>query len=320
MSKISIITTTYKHEDYVTQTIESVLSQKFTDWELLIWDDSPDNKTWDIIQVYTAKYPDKIKSWHHKENKWIVDNLNFLLDKVSIESEYIAFLEWDDLFTSDNLEEKIKIFNTNPEVGLVYNNLDFINSDWDIFYKNFLKKAPFYLKNQKLSKIDFIKNETFYWSYSTLMIKKEILEKEKILNPTTDKLYTVSDWDLFFRIATKYNCYWIEKSLTLYRRHEWNISSQYMKLFNDLEIQINEYLKTWFIDKKLFKIKLSFINLLRSVAYLEKIDRKNSIKHLLKSIRLSPFTNIIYKKWIFIINLLPKYFIKLILKKIIKRW
>jgi hypothetical protein len=39
------------------------------------------------------------------------------------------------------------------------------------------------------------------------MIKKDILQKEKIINPTTDKLYTVSDWDLFFRISKKYNCY-----------------------------------------------------------------------------------------------------------------
>jgi glycosyltransferase involved in cell wall biosynthesis len=36
MPKISIITTTYKHQDFIAQTIESILSQTFTDWELLI--------------------------------------------------------------------------------------------------------------------------------------------------------------------------------------------------------------------------------------------------------------------------------------------
>jgi hypothetical protein len=71
--------------------------------------------------------------------------------------------------------------------------------------------------------------------------------------------------------------------LTLYRRHAWNLSRQYLKLFNDLEIQLNEYIKSWFINKELFDYKLSFINLLRSVAYLEKLDRKNSLKLLFKS-------------------------------------
>lgn len=320
MPKISIITTTYKHQDYISQTIESILCQTFTDWELLIWDDSPDDETWNIIQSYVEKYPDKIKARHNSPNKWIVGNMNFVLEKVSNESEYIAFLEWDDIFTSDNLEEKIKIFEKYSEVWLVYNNLDFINWNLEIFYSNALRKAPYYLKNQKLSKLDLMKYETFYVSYSTLMIKKEILEKEKIVNPTDDKLYSVSDWDLFFRISTQYNCYWIEESFTLYRRHDCNISSNNLKLFNDLEIQINEYLKNWFINEYLFNIKLSFIYLLKSVAYLEKSDKKNCFVCLINSIKLSHFTNIVYKIWIFIINLLPKKVIKYILKKLIKRW
>ncbi len=319
MPKISVITTTYKHQDFIVQTIESILSQTFTDWELLIWDDSPDENTWNIIQEYTSKYPNKIKSWHHNPNKWIVDNLNFLIEKVSNKSDYIAFLEWDDLFTPNNLEEKIEIFEKYNEVALVYNNLDFVNFEWILFHKDVLSKAPFYLKNQKLTKEDLMKYESFYISYSTLMIKKEVLVKEKIINTTNDKLFGVSDWDLFFRISTQYNCYWIEKSLTLYRRHQWNVSSNYLKLFDDLEIQINEYLKTWFITQELYDLKLSFINLLKSVAYLEKIDRKQSLSFLFKSIKLSIFSNLVYKIWILIINLLPTFLIKKVLKIIIKR-
>jgi len=320
MPKISIITTTYKHQDFIAETIESILSQTFTDWELLIWDDSPDDETWNIIQTYVNKYPDKIKAWHHSPNKWIVDNMNFLLEKVNPDSEYIAFLEGDDMFTPDNLEEKLKIFEKYEEVWMIYNNLDFINEKWEVFYKNFLKKVPFYLKNKKLSKENFIKNETFYWSYSTLMIKKEILQKEKILNSTNDKLFTVSDWDLFFRISTKYNCYWIKESLTLYRRHNWNVSWDNLKIFNDLEIQINEYLKNWFINKNLFNIKLSFINLLKSVSFLEKNNKKECLKYLINSIKLNIFWNIIHKIWILLFLLLPNSLNQIILKKLIKRW
>jgi glycosyltransferase involved in cell wall biosynthesis len=69
MPKVSIITTTYKHEKFVQDTIESLLAQTFTDWELLIGDDSPDDATWKIIEHYTEKYPNKIKGWHHSPNK-----------------------------------------------------------------------------------------------------------------------------------------------------------------------------------------------------------------------------------------------------------
>ena len=318
MPKVSIITTTYNHSKYIWETIESILNQTFSDWELLVWDDNSHDNTFEIVSKYINN-DSRIKAWKHKKNIWIIWNLNFLIDKVSKDSEYIAFLEWDDLFTSDNLERKLKIFNKYHEVVMIYNNLDFIDWNSEIFYKDFLRKAPFYLKNKKLKKEQFIKNETFYWSYSTLMIKKNVLDKEKIINPTNDKLYTVSDWDLFFRISTKYNCYWIKDSLTLYRRHSWNLSWQYLKLFNDLEIQINEYKKNNFINDKLYNYKLSFINILRSVYYLEKIDRKNSLKYLKKSFRNNLFWNLNYKIWVFIINLLPSFLITKILKKLIKR-
>lgn len=93
MPKISIITTTYKHEKFIADTIESVLAQTFTDWEFLIGDDSPDNVTWDVIQSYVTKYPEKIKTWHHSPNKGLVENMNFLITQAHLDSKYIAFLE-----------------------------------------------------------------------------------------------------------------------------------------------------------------------------------------------------------------------------------
>jgi glycosyltransferase involved in cell wall biosynthesis len=93
MPKVSIITTAYKHEKFIAQTIESILEQSFFDWELLIGDDSSDDSTWDVIQKYVTQYPGKIYAWHHVPNKGIVGNMNFLISHVSPASEYIAFLE-----------------------------------------------------------------------------------------------------------------------------------------------------------------------------------------------------------------------------------
>ena len=93
MPSISIITTSYKHQDFIAQTIESVLAQTFTDRELLIGDDSPDDATWNIIQDYVKKYPKKIKARHHNPNKGIVENMNFIYRQCNPSSTYISFLE-----------------------------------------------------------------------------------------------------------------------------------------------------------------------------------------------------------------------------------
>ena len=256
MSKISIITTTYRHQNFIDQTIEAVLNQDYSDWELLIGDDSPDNKTWDIIQKYTKKYPDKIRAWHHTPNKWIVDNMIFLISNISDDSKFIVFLEWDDMIIPTYLQKKTTIFNKYPDVALVYNNLDFIDDGWNIYDKNYLKNTPFYLKNQKLYKKDFIDN-VFYGSYSSLMIRNDILLKEKIKNPTDNKLFSVSDRDLFFRISTKYKCYGIEEALTLYRRHSGNLSTSWNSRIIDDLMLLAEYYKTInFLTNKEYKYLL----------------------------------------------------------------
>jgi teichuronic acid biosynthesis glycosyltransferase TuaG len=122
MPKVSIITTTYKHERFITSTIESILSQSFTDWELLIGDDNSPDSTYQIIQEY-AKKDARIQVWKQPKNIGIVGNMNFLLQKVSPESEYITFLEGDDMYTPDNLDTKVEVFMNHPKV-------DFFWSDW----------------------------------------------------------------------------------------------------------------------------------------------------------------------------------------------
>lgn len=67
MPKISIITTTYKHEKFIAQAIESVLHQSFTDWELLIGDDNSPDSTFDIVQSF-ARSDSRIRAWKHQEN------------------------------------------------------------------------------------------------------------------------------------------------------------------------------------------------------------------------------------------------------------
>lgn len=311
MPKISIITTTYKHQDFIAETIESILAQIFTDWELLIWDDSPDDETWNIIQEYVSKFPDKIKAWHHSPNKWIVNNMNFLLEKASNKSEYIAFLEWDDMFTSDNLQEKLKIFEKYKEVKMVYNNLDFIDEESNVIRTNYLQKAPFYIKNSTISEETFIENENFYISYSTLMINKKTLDEIKIINPTTNKLYSVSDWDLFYKISTKYKCYWIEKSLTLYRKHSRNFSGNIIWLLDDFEVLLKTYLKD--NNKTLIEKKIWYLYLLKSVQFLT-INKKYAIKNLFQSIKYNVFSYFKYKTLTFFMIFLPKNINKLILE------
>jgi len=297
MKKISIIVTTYKHEKFIKNTIESILSQTYDNWELLIWDDSPDNETWEIIQFYKKKYPKKIKAWHHKKNKWLIENIIFLTEKVSIDSEYISFLDWDDMYSNNNLEEKINIFKTYSNVGIIttwikfideLNNEKIIPLIWELEnnQKKWIKK--YNISNMILSIQPPIRS---FWN---VIIKKEFLKYFKKVNLwkyKSDNIFIPYYLSIWLKIFPKTLVYHINKKLLLYRFHNNNNSwlENHKKLLEQTLFVFNKY-------KKNYSKEVLYVNfLIKSKLYLIDWEIFKSIKLLIKSFLLFPFNNLTYK-------------------------
>lgn len=290
MPKVSIITTCYNHKDYIWKTIESVINQSFTDRELLIWDDSPNNDTWKVIQQYVKKYPNKIHARHHEENKGITRNMEFLISKSKW--EYIAVLEWDDMFAKNCLKKKLDIFENNPEVMLVYSDLSIIDANWNITQTSYLRNN----KRVKLFyKIEYINKEKFFNSYnipyfsrSTLMFKKDILSKIKICVDWMSPYNIISDYNFFLEVWVSYPIYWIEEDLTKYRFHENNLTKNWnFRLIFDLYNLFSVYKKTWFISNSIRKnISTRYLRVIcyESLKTMISISPKESLKNFFKYI------------------------------------
>lgn len=323
MPTISIILTTYNHKDFIKDAIESIINQSFYDWELLIWDDSPNNDTREIVNKYTNKYPNKIKAWHHNPNKWIVDNMNFLIDKISTDSKYVVFLEWDDILKNNYLDKKLKIFDKFPKVGLIYNNIDFINYKWNIIQNDIFgfRHIKTY-KNSIISPDDYVLANVWpIISWSTVMVKKEIADKYKIksIDPS-NKSYAVSDYDFLFNVSTENEVFYINESLTLYRRHASNLSAWNINLLEQLNKLVKEYYQQWKITKRVYKNKTSQNNVMISLMLIEKWDRCGASNHLKMALKRLSFNNIILKLWAIVLLLMPQKFAKEMISMFVKRW
>ena len=118
--KVSVLMPTYMHEKYISQAIESFLSQECTfAIELLINDDYSKDKTAEIAAEYANKYPEKIKFFAQKENKGLLENYKFLLSKAS--GDYIAILESDDYWIDqEKLEKQISFLENNQDYGISF--------------------------------------------------------------------------------------------------------------------------------------------------------------------------------------------------------
>ncbi len=116
MSKVSVILTSFNHGKYLRESIDSVLNQTFTDFDLFIWDDGSSDDSVNIIESYKDS---RIKFFKNK----IPVRVPFIVNKIVAEhsdSEYIAVHHSDDIWDDNKLLRQIDFASANPEFGAVF--------------------------------------------------------------------------------------------------------------------------------------------------------------------------------------------------------
>lgn len=219
---ISIVVPIYNTEAYLAETIESVIHQLYTNWELLLIDDGSTDSSAKICQKYTQK--DLRIQYHFKANSGqaAARNLGINLSK----GEFVGFLDSDDLWTPEKLSqqlEEIQKFSPDFMYGLGY------------FYHP--------EKNQPLEKYDWITGEIigkdfFQLLYhscavntNTVLVKKSLFEKVGLFNEDQEMRGT-EDWDLWLRIAQSVEKIYGSPSRNVYYRiHPGGIHLQHVRMF-----------------------------------------------------------------------------------------
>jgi glycosyltransferase involved in cell wall biosynthesis len=83
MPRLSILIPVYNAEKFISKTIDSVLAQTYTDWELIIVEDKSTDKSFDVIKQYETQYPEKIKVFQNEANLGMLLNWNKALEYVT---------------------------------------------------------------------------------------------------------------------------------------------------------------------------------------------------------------------------------------------
>ena len=257
---VSIITASYNYEDYIKETIESIINQSYTNWELIIVDDGSKDNSIEVIQEYCKK-DSRIKLFTHpnNENKGLAETVKLGLENAS--GEWIAFLESDDIFYPTAIEEKIKVVSENPKVKFIFSDVEMFGDEEDIEYAN----NKFYIKHSKALKKgkpfrdfapSFIKKNMIY-TFSIVMTTKEILKQCDFNSPVTSLL----DHYLWSQIAVENKFYYLDKKLTKWRRHK---SSYIHKKIENFEIFIDAISHNL---KKRKSFKISILLLLERIKH-----------------------------------------------------
>jgi glycosyltransferase involved in cell wall biosynthesis len=107
-------------EKFIKEAIESVLSQTYENWELLLVDDGSTDNSTDIALDYSQKNPNRVRYLEHTnhQNQGMSSSRN--MGVLNAKGDYIAFLDCDDIWLQHKLERQVAIMNSYPEAGMVY--------------------------------------------------------------------------------------------------------------------------------------------------------------------------------------------------------
>ena len=112
MAKISVIIPLYNKEKHIIDTLDSLCKQTFTDFEVIVIDDGSTDSSAQLV----GDYKDARIQLYKKENEGVSLTRNFGVSKAS--SDHIAFLDADDLWEVNHLEQLIKLITEFPDAGL----------------------------------------------------------------------------------------------------------------------------------------------------------------------------------------------------------
>lgn len=265
MKLVSVIIPVYNVERYIAATVQSVLDQTYSNFEVLIVDDGSPDRSIEICEQFTDPRIKIIR----QENRGLAGARNTGIRHAK--GEYLGFLDSDDLWLPEKLAKHVEHLDNSPRVGISYSRSALIDQDGDPLGTYLMPPltgidVPCLLRGSPVG------------NGSAAVIRREVFDEirfEANLYGTVEEFYfddqfrQSEDIECWLRIAltTDWEFEGLPEALTLYRVNLGGLSANYLK-----------QLETW---EKVLEKTLSYAP--EKVAPLEKMARAYELRYLARN-------------------------------------
>jgi glycosyltransferase involved in cell wall biosynthesis len=294
--KVSVILPTYNRAKQIENAVQSVLSQTYKNYELIVIDDGSTDSTEDVLRKFTDNNRFK---YFKQVNQGASVARNFGLEKSK--GELIAFQDSDDKWREDKLEKQVRLIESQSEVGLVYSDMLRVLDN----HKKYYLKSPTVMIHEV---IDSNTNDyqVFGMGMVTVLVKRSIVEK---VGGFDTRLPRYIDLDWFVRIAKITKCAKINEPLVEYHQ-SLGITSDPSKAARARQLLLEKHKNEIICNKKFYSMQLAKI----STFYWKAGDKTKAQYYAKKSLNEFKFNmKVNFKLFIVIfvsnraLRILPKY-------------
>jgi len=276
MPRVSVNIPCFNSAKFIKETIESVLAQTYTDFELIVMDDGSTDGTGGVV----SSFGDPRIRYFYKDNEGLSETRNRAI--LESKGEYIAFLDHDDIWLPEKLKEQVEFFDSRKDHALIFSDSYVSVSGVRqkiTYFERCRPKRGFIFEDLLLSDSNFI-------PLPTVMMRRDIFEK---IGYFKKEFRIGEEYELFLRAADAYKFDYIEKPLAEYRMHDNNTS-----LRKDIFIkEAFEILSIWkkakpeFYEKKSLEFRKKEARLLAEAAnfYALNLEKAEAIKNFSLSLK-----------------------------------
>ncbi len=207
---ISVVIPAFNAEKTILETIKSAQKQSFQDFEIIIINDGSTDNTVSLVKNISDS---RIKVFSYENGGLSVARNRGISRAVG---DYIAFLDADDLWTSDKLELQLKALQQHPKAGLAYSWTYFMDEQKQTVHLD----RPLYFEGD-------VHADLLVWNFlahgSNPLIRKDAINSVGEFNPAVSG---AADWDYWLRVAEKWEFTVVRKPQIFYRLSSTSMSSK----------------------------------------------------------------------------------------------
>jgi glycosyltransferase involved in cell wall biosynthesis len=223
---VSVIMPVYNASSYLKESIDSILEQTYTNFELLAINDGSTDDSDKLLEHY-AKLDPRIKIVTHKKNMRLVATLNEGLNLAK--GEYIARMDSDDISFPKRFELQVAVLQKEPQIVLVAGAFEVIDEDGEFMYREVMP-----VNDRDIKRVMLLRN---VFAHGSVMFRKSAIEQ---VGPYRDDCGPTEDFELWSRLSTIGEFRGLETAIFRWRvnmqgisRNSADLAGKYMKQHTD---------------------------------------------------------------------------------------
>lgn len=220
-SSVDVVIPLYNSEEYIKETLLSIENQSVRPQKVIVVNDGSTDQSRTVVEKYMKESLMIIELINQKN---LGRNAARNRGLKQSESEFVAFLDSDDVWHPNKLMRQMEICDKYPEIGLVYTDFFTINIVGETVNPSFLEANPTF--NPLVGKGGdlLFKGNVILGSASSAVIKKRVFDD---IGQFDESLHAFEDWDMWLRIAENHSFYFIAQPLVGIRKHAGNSQNNF---------------------------------------------------------------------------------------------